>query len=158
MLYVGRSHFFRKNRQNQKNSFAAKVFDWLPAGRRAFDFRDATPTPYRRDSNRHTSQLWEQRATKLKRDRSLAFRYDRYSFATVRNTQRVNIPTMANNQGRPQLSGSEMSFEEIAADLHITASTARKLFASGLAKLRSRRRTPAFQVLLHIAQGKARLR
>jgi hypothetical protein len=42
---VGRSQFRRKNRKNQKNSFAARVCNWLQAGRSSFDRRDATPYP-----------------------------------------------------------------------------------------------------------------
>jgi DNA-binding CsgD family transcriptional regulator len=66
---------------------------------------------------------------------------------------------MARKRISPQnLSGLEMTFDEIAHELGIKPNTVRMHFQSGMAKLRTRHRTPAFQALHDLADDMARLR
>jgi len=70
-----------------------------------------------------------------------------------------SILGMAHERVSPQnLCGTEMSFDEIAHELGIKPNTVRMHFQHGMAKLRTRRRTPAFQALHDLTDDMARLR
>lgn len=64
---------------------------------------------------------------------------------------------MANYSHEPR-GNAAMSFSEIGSALGIAGGTAQALYASGMRKLRSRRRAPSVQNLLRLVQSKAMLR
>jgi DNA-binding CsgD family transcriptional regulator len=62
-------------------------------------------------------------------------------------------------ENRSRATGNgELTFGEIGEILGITPQMARVHYHSGMMKLRSRRRTPAIQSLLRLAETKATLR